>query len=51
MTTLQDRDVPGGIVVLLFMTWQGSVGIVQVLLVHCQVSPVLVLLQLSLQLH
>ena len=51
VNTLQDRCALGCLIVFLLMPGQGSMGIVQVLLVRCQVTPVLVLLQLSLQLH
>ena len=51
LTIMQGTCAPGGLVVVLLMPGQGSMGIVQILLVHCQVTPALVLLQLSLQLH
>ena len=45
------RCALGGLVIILLMPGQGSMGIIQVLLVHRQVTAVLVLLQLSLQLR
>ena len=51
MTTLQDRCALRCIIIILLMPGQGSMGIVQILLVRCQVTPILVLLQLCLQLH
>ena len=45
------RCALGGLVIIFLMPGQGSMGIIQVLFVRRQVTAILVLLQLSLQLH